>query len=100
MCRRAEALCVTGAIARGKGFFGSGEVEGGAGSWERVESQAHHFGRDKRFGDFPRKDLSGRGDAIYGMRKKAPTGKGPVAPGEAFPLRSYMIESLIHKGLS
>lgn len=34
------------------------------------------------------------------MRKKALTRKGPVAPGEAFPLRSYMIETLIHKGLS
>lgn len=36
---------------------------------------------------------------VYGMQKKAPTEKGEVAPGEVFPIRSYMIETLTHKGL-
>lgn len=71
-CRRADALGVTGAIARGKGFFGSGEVEGGAGSWERVESQAHYFGRDKSFGDFPRKDFIRKGGCDLWHAEKGP----------------------------
>ncbi|MFE1366938.1 hypothetical protein ACFW84_22250 [Streptomyces anulatus] len=84
----------------GKVSSGAEKLRAGPGRWERVESQAHYFGRDKRFDDFPERISSGRGDAIYGMQNKAPTEKGPVAPGEAFPFRSYMIETLTNKGLS
>lgn len=34
------------------------------------------------------------------MQNNAPTEKGSVAPGKAFPVRSYMIETLARKGLS